>query len=292
MSCRQSRRRFRSRRRRITNPVSSSVSFVRRYAEQAEPQADTSGRALDGVPQAAAVRRPRRSGAVSRMLTSPRAPAGPSLYQRATSSLLCEKARRKQDRRSPTVTALRLALIRQDGRRASHGRDGGQAAVLRDLQGPGSGGDGRDLACRANAAAGNGDASLRTKAEYLALFGLLAEEGQQGARPDLVVRDDAGRCPRSRGGGHASAQCSRPLLGLSSGKVEPRCRQIAKARVVFLDFGHEAPPVRAWPASGDGSRPICSGRAKATGAKAAPRAAPPAGDGYRSSAAVRATGTT
>ena len=89
-----------------------------------------------------------------------------------------------------------------------------RAVVVTDLPA----GHGRDLACRANAAAGNGDASLRTKAEYLALFGLLAEEGQQGARPDLVVRDDAGRCPRSRGGGHASAQCSRPLLGLSSGK--------------------------------------------------------------------------
>jgi hypothetical protein len=64
-----------------------------------------------------------------------------------------------------------------------------RAVVVTDLPA----GHGRDLACRANAAAGRGDASLRTKAEYLALFGLLAEEGQQGARPDLVVRDETGQ---------------------------------------------------------------------------------------------------
>ncbi len=55
-------------------------------------------------------------------------------------------------------------------------------------------GHSRDLANRANEAAGRGDASLRTKAEYLALFDLLLEDGRAVTRPaELVLLDDSGR---------------------------------------------------------------------------------------------------
>ncbi len=66
----------------------------------------------------------------------------------------------------------------------------GQAVVVTDLPA----GDGKDLAERANEAAGRGDASLRTKAEYSALFGLLLGETGAGPQPaGLVLLDDTGQ---------------------------------------------------------------------------------------------------
>src|ERR1035441_771162 len=72
----------------------------------------------------------------------------------------------------------------------------GRAVVVTDLPA----GRSRDLAYRANEASGRGDASLRTKAEYLALFGLLLEETGPGPQPaGLVLLDDSGQ-PTAAGG--------------------------------------------------------------------------------------------
>jgi hypothetical protein len=66
----------------------------------------------------------------------------------------------------------------------------GRVVVVTDLPA----GHGRDLANRANESAGRGDASLRTKAEYLALFGLLLEDTGSGPRhAGLVLLDDTGQ---------------------------------------------------------------------------------------------------
>ena len=66
----------------------------------------------------------------------------------------------------------------------------GRVVVVTDLPA----GHGRDLANRANESAGRGDASLRTKAEYLALFGLLLEDTGLGARhAGLVLLDGTGQ---------------------------------------------------------------------------------------------------
>jgi CotH kinase protein len=66
----------------------------------------------------------------------------------------------------------------------------GRAVVVTDLPA----GRSKDLAERANEAAGRGDASLRTKAEYFALFGLLLEEAGAGPQSaGLVLLDDTGQ---------------------------------------------------------------------------------------------------
>jgi hypothetical protein len=66
----------------------------------------------------------------------------------------------------------------------------GTAVVVTDL----APGHSRDLANRANEAAGRGDASLHTKAEYLALFDLLVDDNRGGPRAaELVLLDETGR---------------------------------------------------------------------------------------------------
>jgi hypothetical protein len=63
-----------------------------------------------------------------------------------------------------------------------------RAVVVTDLP-PGRS---RDLANRANEAEGRGDASLRTKAEYSALFDLLLDPGSAPAHAELTLLDENG----------------------------------------------------------------------------------------------------
>lgn len=86
----------------------------------------------------------------------------------------------------------------------------GRAVVVTDLPA----GHSRDLASRANEAAGRGDASLRTKAEYVALFGLLLEEAGLGQQPaGLALLDDTGQPT-------AAGRAVEELVRASQGKAE------------------------------------------------------------------------
>ena len=101
----------------------------------------------------------------------------------------------------------------------------GRAVVVTDLPA----GHSRDLANRANEAAGRGDASLRTKDEYLALFGLLLEETGLGPQPaGLVLLDDAGHPT-------AAGRAVEEYVRASQGKAE------------FFDTGMYMIQVRGFP---------------------------------------------
>ncbi len=75
-------------------------------------------------------------------------------------------------------------------------------------------GHGRDLACEVNEAEGRGDAALRTKAEYSALFDGLLREPDSVAAPDLL------RLRQATGGLTPAGHVVEDYLAASQGKAE------------------------------------------------------------------------